>query len=110
MVSGTEPLRPQPELSWFVAAACLGLGIAGLSVINATPIAGAGFDTAMQARKLSVVRLSLPSGQVLGLATVAALNSSIDRPPWGEAVAWFRPTTTPWVHSSEVLSKAGCPI
>lgn len=66
----------EQELLWLVAAACLGLGMAGLSVINATLVVGAGFDGVTQAQKLSLLQLSLPSGQVLGLAAVAALSAA----------------------------------
>ena len=66
----------EQELLWLVAAACLGLGMAGLTVVNATLVVGAGFDEAVQAKKLSLLQLSLPSGQVLGLAAVAALSAA----------------------------------
>ncbi len=64
------------ELLWLVAATLLGLGMAGLTVVNATFVVGAHFDDETQARKLSLLQLSLPSGQVLGLAAVAALAAA----------------------------------
>lgn len=66
----------EQELLWLVAATLLGLGMAGLTVVNATFVVGAGFDDRTQARKLSLLQLSLPSGQVLGLAVVAALSAA----------------------------------
>lgn len=62
------------ELTWLVAASLLGLGIAGLSVVNATLVIGAGFDEKQQAKSLSYLQMSLPAGQVLGLVTVAAMS------------------------------------
>lgn len=64
------------ELTWLLAAGLLGLGTSGTSVINRTFIAGAGFDPPTQARKLALLQLSLPAGQVLGLAAIAALRSA----------------------------------
>lgn len=61
------------ELTWLVAATLLGLGMAGLGVVNATFVVAAPFDEETQARKLSLLQLSLPSGQVLGLGAIAAL-------------------------------------
>ncbi len=66
----------EQELIWLVAATLLGLGMAGLGVVNATFVVGAGFDEATEARKLSLLQLSLPCGQVLGLALVAALSGA----------------------------------
>lgn len=63
------------ELTWLLAAALLGLAMAGLSVINATFVVGAGFSEQVQARKLAMLQLSTPSGQVLGLAAVAGLTA-----------------------------------
>lgn len=63
------------ELTWLLAAALLGLAIAGLSVINATFVVGAGFSEQVQAQKLAMLQLSTPSGQVLGLAAVAGLTA-----------------------------------
>ncbi len=67
------------ELTWLVAAALLGLGMAGLSVVNATFVVGAHLPERQQAGKLALLQLSTPSGQVLGLAAVAGLTAmSID--------------------------------
>lgn len=67
------------ELTWLVAAALLGLGMAGLSVINATFVVGAGLPEKQQSGKLALLQLSTPSGQVLGLAAVAGLTAmSVD--------------------------------
>jgi MFS family permease len=41
-------------LLWLVAAALVGLGMAGLIVVNATFVVGAGFDGETQARKLAL--------------------------------------------------------
>lgn len=66
----------EQELIWLVAATLLGLGMAGLAVVNATFVVGAGFDKATEAKKLSLLQLSLPCGQVLGLALVATLSGA----------------------------------
>lgn len=63
----------EQQLLWLVAASLLGLGMAGLTVVNATFVVGAGFDEQVQAKKLSLLQLSLPAGQVLGLAAMSAL-------------------------------------
>lgn len=63
------------ELTWLVASALLGLGMAGLSVINATFVVGAPFSEKEQASKLALLQLSTPGGQVLGLAAVAGLTA-----------------------------------
>lgn len=63
-------------LLWLVAAVLLGLGMASLAVVNATMVVGAPFDEEMQARKLSLLQLSLPTGQVIGLAAIAALTAA----------------------------------
>lgn len=62
------------ELTWLLAAGLLGLGTSGTSVINRTFIAGAGFDHQTEAKKLALLQLSLPAGQVLGLVVIAALR------------------------------------
>lgn len=64
------------ELTWLVAAALLGLGMAGLSVIDPTFVVAAGFDEAEQANKLAMLQLCVPVGQVLALATVAGLSAA----------------------------------
>lgn len=61
------------ELLWLVAAGLLGLGSSGAAVVNTTFVVGAGFDHETEARKLALLQLSMPAGQVLGLAFVAAL-------------------------------------
>ena len=63
------------ELTWLVASALLGLGMAGLSVVNATFVVGADFAEKEQASKLALLQLSTPGGQVLGLAAVAGLTA-----------------------------------
>lgn len=62
------------ELTWLVGAALLGIGMAGLSVVNATMVVGAGFDEHTQAGKLALLQLSLPVGQVIGLALIAGMS------------------------------------
>lgn len=64
------------ELTWLLAAGLLGLGTSGTSVIDRTLIAGAGFDHRTQARKLALLQLSLPAGQVVGLAAIATLRGA----------------------------------
>lgn len=66
----------EQELLWLVAAALLGVGMAGLTVVNATFVVGAGLDEPTQARKLSLLQLSLPTGQVLGLVVMAGLAAA----------------------------------
>lgn len=61
------------ELSWLVAAGLLGLGSSAGAVLNTTFVVGAGFDHETEARKLALLQLSMPAGQVLGLAFVAGL-------------------------------------
>jgi predicted MFS family arabinose efflux permease len=61
-------------LLWLVAAGLLGLGVSGTMVINTTFVVGAGFDHEAQSGKLALLQLSLPAGQVLGLAAVAGLG------------------------------------
>lgn len=63
-------------LMWLVAAGLLGLGMSGTVVINTTFVVGAGFDHDTQSRKLALLQLSLPAGQVLGLAAVSALANA----------------------------------
>lgn len=60
-------------LAWLVAAGLLGLGMSGTVVINTTFVVGAGFDHETQSKKLALLQLSLPAGQVLGLAVVSGL-------------------------------------
>jgi MFS family permease len=63
------------ELTWLVAAALLGIGMAGLSVANPTLVVGAGFDEQGQAKALSMLQMSVPVGQVIGLAAVAGMSA-----------------------------------
>lgn len=63
-------------LAWLVAAGLLGLGMSGTVVINTTLVVGAGFDEETQSAKLALLQLSLPAGQVLGLAAVSGLASA----------------------------------
>jgi len=63
-------------LLWLVAAGLLGLGMSGTVVINTTFVVGAGFDHETQSGKLALLQLSLPAGQVLGLAAVSGLASA----------------------------------
>lgn len=63
------------ELTWLVAAALLGVGMAGLSVANPTLVVGAGFDEEHQAKSLSLLQMSVPVGQVIGLAAVAGMSA-----------------------------------
>lgn len=64
----------EQELTWLVGAAFLGIGMAGLTVVNATMVVGAGFDERTQAGNLALLQLSLPVGQVLGLALIAGMS------------------------------------
>ena len=63
------------ELTWLVAAALLGLGMAGLAVVNPTFVVGAGFAQEEQARRLAMLQLTVPSGQVVGLGVMAGLSA-----------------------------------
>lgn len=63
------------ELTWLVAAALLGIGMAGLSVANPTLVVGAGLDEQGQAKALSRLQMSVPVGQVIGLAAVAGMSA-----------------------------------
>lgn len=63
------------ELSWGIAAMLLGLGMAGLSVINPSMVVGAGFSSDEQSSKLGSLSMGIPIGQVLGLASIAGLSS-----------------------------------
>lgn len=63
------------ELTWLVAAALLGLGMAGLAVVNPTFVVGAGLSSEEQARKLAMLQLTVPSGQVVGLGVLAVLSA-----------------------------------
>jgi len=63
-------------LLWLVAAGLLGLGMSGTVVINTTFVVGAGFDHETQSGKLALLQLSLPAGQVLGLAAVSGLAAA----------------------------------
>lgn len=63
-------------LLWLVAAALLGLGMSGTVVINTTLVVGAGFDHETESKKLALLQMSLPAGQVLGLATVSLLANA----------------------------------
>ncbi len=64
------------ELTWLVAAALLGLGMAGLAVVNPTFVVGAGLEPAQEARKLGQMQMMVPFGQVLGLAVLAGLSAA----------------------------------
>lgn len=64
------------DLEWLVAAGLVGLGTSGAVVLNTTFVVGSGLDHEAQAKKLALLQLSLPAGQVLGLAVVAALASA----------------------------------
>jgi MFS family permease len=64
------------DLEWLVAAGLVGMGTSGAVVLNTTFVVGSGLDHETQAKKLALLQLSLPAGQVLGLAVVAALATA----------------------------------
>jgi MFS family permease len=71
------------DLEWLVAAGLVGLGTSGTLVMNTTFVVGSGLDHETQAKKLALLQLSLPAGQVLGLAVVALLATV------GLGIAWI---------------------
>ena len=76
LIGGSALLLPftNQELTWLLAAALVGFGIAGLSVVNPTMVIAAGFSGTEQASKLALLQMGVPIGQVIGLASVSALS------------------------------------